>query len=335
MEDEGKCSRKRWRVQFEAAIQPLASSVTVSRHGLAALDNTAFRALVKEAKQNPEAAEMVKEYLPRIHVNAGDVIGLIKRHPEVGAVFDGEGQDTATNILMPWKEFRMELNRLAERVARIAVLRGEASAVAEVDEFLTLASRGQLAGFEVSVIRGIAVEGAMSLGPGAFVTTYSDAVERGLARRERRPELVQFAPDYEADRASVVVREMTWSPALANPRGSGHGRLRMARPKFVGNPDASLWIVLDFLALVTEQRVEVAELLSCAPQFTDIDPNFAPGSSTGWAIKDQWPVKELTDAQVSKAGDLLQAWQRFSGSERWRLELGLARLVSCHASNVG
>ena len=222
----------------------------------------------------------------------------------------------------------MELNRLAERVAKIAVLRGEKSAVEEVDQFLTLASRGQLPGFEVSVIRGIEADEAVRLVSGAFVTTYSDAVERGLARSKKWRELGDFAPDYEADRASVVVREMTWSPTLANPRGSGHGRSRMARPKFVGNPDASLWIVLDFLALVTEQRVEVAELLCCAPQFTDIDPNFAPGSSTGWASKDQWPVKELTDVQVSKTEDLLQAWRRFSGSERWRLELGLARLVS-------
>ena len=40
------------------------------------------------------------------------------------------------------------------------------------------------------------------------------------------------------------------------------------------------------------------------------------------------PDENRPTAQAPSASNLLEAWQRFGGDERWRLELGLARLVS-------
>ena len=327
MEHKGKNSRQEWRASFEAAIHPLASSITVSRYGLPTLDNAAYRTLAEQAKEDPEAALMVQEYLPRIHVDAGEVVELIVRHPEVGQVFDGEGMGRATFATMPGNGFRIELKQMAERVARIAVLRGEASAASELDEFLSLASRGQLPGYEVTVIRGLTVEGVRSLGPGTTVTTYGDAVRMGWVRARRR-DSGESGPDHEADGASVLIREMTWSPCLVAPHTLKPLAVAESKPTYVGNSDTNLGIVLNCLSLVTEQRVAPVRILSCAPRFTDIDPNFGPGSGTGWAIEEKWRLMELTDAQASDAAELLQAWKRFKGKERWRLELGLARLVS-------
>ena len=111
-------NRRDWREQFETAIRPLASSVTAARYGLPSLDNAAYRTLAKQAEQNPRAASMLQQYLPRIHVDAGVVIDLIVEHPEVGEVFDRQGEDTATFVTMPGKGFRVELKQMAERTGQ-------------------------------------------------------------------------------------------------------------------------------------------------------------------------------------------------------------------------
>ena len=329
MTNKHEAGRQRddWRVRFEAAIQPLSLSVTASRYGWPSLDNATYRALAKQAQQNPEAAWALQEYLPRIHVGAGEVIDLIVGHPNVGEVFEGQGDDTATFVTMPGKGFRVELRRMAEKIARIAVIRGDAAAAQEVDEFLALASEGELPGYEVAVIRGLTVDGVVSLGSGNFVTSYSDAAERGLAR-ELEPEPLRFGPDHEADQASVVFRKMTWKPCLVDPRSSRNLGDWPSKAKFEGGSGPALGVVLDLLSLVAEKRVELVEILSCAPAFREINPNFGPGTSRFFMVTDQWPTEQLTCTQASQVGDLLRAWTRFKRARQTNLELGLARLAS-------
>lgn len=321
-------------MEFEAAIRPLASSVGATRYGLPPLDNAAYRNLARTAKTDPNAAQALHEYLPSLQADAGDAIGLVVNHPDVGDVFDGEGEDAATFVTMPGHGFRVELRQAVERVARIAVIRGEAAAAWEIDEFLALAGRGQLAGHEVAVVRGLAVDGIVPLAPGTFVTTYRDAVGRGLAK-ERKPEPFDFGPDHEADGASVVYREMTWRPCLVRPRTASDERKLAPKPKYGEASGPAFSVVLDLLSLAMEQRLEVVEILSCAPSFTDIDPNFAPGSSTWFTIHDQWSVQHLTNGQALRVGTMLQAWAGAKGRNRRQLELGLARLVSSIRRNRG
>ena len=327
-------NRDEWRVELEAAIRPLASSVTARRHGLPPLDNAAYRKLAEEATVNPAAARALREYLVSTHADPSDVIDLIVEHPDVGEVFDGEGEDAATFVAMPGGGFRVELKQMAGRIARVAIIRGEAAAARETDELLALAGRGRLPGYEVAVVRGLTVERVTPLGPGAFVTTYSDAVKRGLARK-REPEPLGFGPDHEADGASVVYREMTWRPCLVKPLTSADIGKRPPTAKFGGRSGPMLNVVLGCLSLVTERRVELVEILSCAPAFTDIIPNLAPGSSMGYVITDEWPAEDLTRGHASKVGSLLQAWPGVKGGNQRRLELGLARLVSSTRRNRG
>ena len=334
MSGGGVSNREEWRVRFEAAIRPLALSVTASRYGLPQLDNAAFRNLAREAKVNLEAAQVLREYYPSIQGDVDEVIGLIVEHPDVGDVFDGEGERTATFVTMPGHGFRVELRQVAERIARIAVIRGEAAAAMETDEFLALAGRGQLPGFEVAVVRGLAVDGAVELAPGTFVTTYGDAVARGLAKK-REPEPLGFGPDHEADGASVVCREMTWRPCLVGPQAANHKPSLTPKPSYAGKPGPALSVVLDSLSVVMEQRVELVEIYSCAPAFTDINLNFAPGSSTWFTVNDQWRTQQLTSCQALRVGTVLEAWTGVRGRNRSRLELGLARLASSIRRNRG
>ena len=300
-------NRDEWRVELEAAIRPLASSVTAGRHGLPPLDNAAYRKLAEEATVDPPAARALREYLVSTHADPSDVIKLIVEHPDVGEVFDGEGEDAATFVVKPGGGFRVELKQMASRIARVAIIRGEAAAARETDELLARAGRGQLPGYEVAVVRGLTVERVTPIGLGAFVTTYSDAVERGLAKK-REPEPLGFGPDHEADGASVVYREMTWRPCLVKPPTSADFGKRPAKVKFGGRSGPMLNVVLGCLSLVTEHRVELVEILSCAPAFTDIIPNLAPGSSVGYEMTDQWRAEDLTSGQASKVAALLEAW---------------------------
>ena len=325
--------RNDWRRQFEMAMRPLSSSITASRYGMPPLDNAGYRGLVKHVEENPEAAWLLKEYLTRIHVDATDAIELIEAHPEVRDVFSGHGMDRATFVTMPGKGFRMELKQLAGYAARIGAIRGDTVAAAEVDEFLTLAGNGRLPGYEVAVIRGLTVEGMVRLGHRTKLTTHADAMERGLAKKPER-ESLDVRQDHETTKqTSVVFREMTWSPCLVSPPASLDMEERQPRADFAGGP--GLGVVLDCLSLVTAQRVELVEILSCAPGYLDINPNFAPGTSFGFVIPDEWRAKQLTTEQASEIEGLLEAWPMFEHGKRRILELGLARLVSSIRRNRG
>lgn len=322
-----------WRSAFAEALRPLSESLTASRYGLPSLDNAAYRALARQATRNIETRALLAEYLPRVHVDEGQVIDLFVEHPEVGNVSSGRGRDRATFVTMPGHGFRVELKQLAERAARIAVMRGDEVAATELDEFLTLASQGQLPGYEVVVLYGLAVESAVDLGPGTRLASYEEAIQRGLVRK-RRPEPLDVGPDYERMRASVLFREMTWCPCLVGPSAAKDLGARWPTSKFGWESGPSLGVILDLLSLVTAQRIEMAEILSCAPDFVDVNPNLGPGSSTWFVIPDQWQVVELTSAQATEVREWLETWASF-GAERGVLELGLARLVSSFRRHRG
>ena len=212
-------------------------------------------------------------------------------------------------------------------------MRGDDVAATELDNFLTFASQGQLLGYEVVVFRGLAVEGAVNLGPGTRLASYKEAVRRGLVRK-REPEPLNVGPDYERMRASVLFREMTWSPCLVGPSTVKDFGADRPASEFGWVSGPSLGVILDLLSLVTAQRVEMVEILSCAPDFIDVNPNLGPGSSMGFVIPDQWQVGDLTSAQAMEVGEWLEAWASFS-DERGVLELVLARLVSSFRRHRG
>ena len=111
---------------------------------------------------------------------AGEVRNLIETHPDIVDVFDGFGTDRATTVFMRGRSFQSGLDHLVNSVARIGVLRGNAVATTEVDEFLVLAGKGELPFYEVRVIHGLSVESEVSLASNLKLTSYEDAVERGF-----------------------------------------------------------------------------------------------------------------------------------------------------------
>ena len=329
-------ARNAWREAFADVLAPLSDSVTAHRRGLPDLGNVEYRALAARAEGDIGLQEMLSEYLTEIAEDPQAVIGLILKHPAAGGVFDGRGKDAATFVTMPGKGFRVELKQFVRRAAALGARRSVWAATVEVDRLLTLGSEGRLPGYEVVVIRGLSMEGATELGPGTWLASYDEALARGLLRAEP-PGPANNDPDYRGIQALVLFREMTWSPCLVTPRTSKNFGDQPAATTFTWQSGPALGVLLGLLSLVTSQRIDVVEMLSCAPAFVVLDPNFGPGSKTGFPTWEGWKVKELKPAQAAEARDLCEAWSKFGSADRDRnnLELSLGRLVSSVRRNRG
>ena len=325
-------SRQEWRRAFAAAIAPLAGSVTGLGWGLPTLSNADYRTLARQAQSDERARTVLDKFLTEIDGDATEAVDLVRDHPSVGATFSGEGADAATFVLLPGKGFSVALSHLVRQAATMAAKRDERSAAADIDEFLSAASEGRLPGFEVAVIRGVTTAGLIDLGPGTRLTSYEEAIELGLVRDEK-DDPIRSEPDYRKLKASVLFREMTWSPCLVAPKAlkgplNPDGEVEHAVPAFTWEKGPPLWVLLDLLSMVAEQRIDLLFISSCAPEFVQIDPGFGPGGGTSFPSPNWWKAKELTAEHVDSARTLNEHWNRFHGAGRDSVELALARLVS-------
>ncbi len=313
---------------------PLSGTLTAHRPELPDLGNAEYQELAKRARVDVKARAVLEEYLTEIHADPSKVIELVVKHPGVGAVFGGQGKDAATFVTMPGKGFRVELKQLAQRAATIGARRGDEAAAEEMDRFLTLGTEGRLPGYNVVVIRGLVMTGVVELGPDAGLASYEDAVKRGMLKKEEPAPWNDVTP-YRDMQALVLFRKMIWSPCLVTPRKSKHVNDPPLRVKFSWRNGLADEVLLNLLSLVTSQRIEVVEILSCAPDFVDVDPNFGPGTKVGFVSTDWWKVKELKWEHVTQARRLFCEWTSFGGDKRDLLELALSRLVSSVRRNRG
>ena len=327
-------ARNEWREAFAEVLAPLSDLVTAHRRGLPDLGNMEYRALALRAAGDVGLQELLSQYLTEIAGDPEAVIGLVLKHPAAGGVFEGRGKDAATFVTMPGHGFRVELKAFARRAAALGVRLGVQVAVAEVDQLLTLGAEGQLPGYEVVVIRGLSMDGVTELGPGISLASYDEAVARGLLS-ERPPGPTNDDPDYRKMQALVIFREMTWSPCLVAPQTSKNLRDPPPIARFTWHSGPALSALLDLLSLATSQRIDVVEVLSCAPAFTALDPNFGPGSRMGFPTLEWWNVKALEPAAAAEARGLCDAWGAFDGTDRVRLELSLGRLASSARRHLG
>ena len=327
-------ARNEWRETLAEVLAPLSDSVTAHRRGLPDLGNAEYRALARRAAGDVALRELLSQYLTEIAGDPEAVIGLVLKHPAAGGVFEGRGNEAATFVTMPGHGFRIELRQFARRAAALGARLGVGAAAAEVDCLLTLGAEGRLPGYEVVVIRGLSMDGVTELGPGTWLASYDEALVRGLLRAEP-PGQANDDPDYRGMQALVMFREMTWSPCLVTPRTSKNFGDTPPTARFAWRSGPALGALLDLLSLATSHRIDVVDILSCAPAFTALDPNFGPGSKTGFHVGERWKVKALEPEEAAEARGLYQAWSTFGGTDRDRLELSLGRLVSSERRNLG
>ena len=69
-------------------------------------------------------------------------------------------------------------------------------------------------------------------------------------------------------------------------------------------------------------------MLTCAPEFVDVSPNFGPGSSTGFLHSDHWSKKDLMRNETEDFRNRLHGWTQFDTDKRATLELAVSRLAA-------
>ena len=327
-------ARNGWRASFAEALVPLSNSVKAHRRGLPDLGIVEYRSLARRAAGDVDLQELMSQYLTKSTGDPEPAIGLLLKHPAALGMFAGRGKHAATFVTMPGKGFRVELQQLVGRAAALGARVGVEAAAAEVDQLLTLGADGQLPGYEVVVIRGLSMQGVTELGPATWLASYDEALARGLLRAEP-PGPTNDAPDYRGMEALVIFREMTWSPCLVTPRTAKNLDDPPPTASFAWPSGPTLSVLLDLLSLATSQRIDVVEMLSCAPALAALDPNFGPGSKMGFRTWGWWKVKVFEAAEAAEVRRLGKAWAVFGSADRDRLELSLGRLVSSERRNLG
>ena len=326
-----------WMDAIERVLAPLVESATADRIGLPTLTNEAYRALAEQAQTSSEARTVFDNYLLKLNSNPTDLINLLSEHPAVSPNLDDTRKNVAAFVDMPGKGFRMPLSSMARHLVQSAMRRGCRGAATHLNEFLTLSAEERVPGYEIVVFLGLAVSGEVEIAPGLEIISYQSAAERGLVRNEP-PGPTNDMPDYVGMDAFVLARAMTWGPCLVPP-GTIVSPLRVSlkavedsgkctMPTFRWLPGLSSGIVFDFLSIVVSHRVQVLSILSCAPEFVDVDPNFGPGSSVSFIHDDHWGKKNLTSERVRELQKLLSAWSAFEESNCDTLELAVSRLAS-------
>ena len=86
---------------------------------------------------------------------------------------------------------------------------------------------------------------------------------------------------------------MVWGPCLVSPKTSRNLDNNVF-PTFTSFDGHQSGVLFDLLTIVTSHRIQVLSVLTCAPEFVDLDPNFGPGSSTGFLHSDHWSKKDMT-----------------------------------------
>ncbi len=319
--------RQEWIESVERALGRLVESVTAKRFHPPPLTNEQYRALGRAANHYAEARAVFDQYYPELNVPSSELMDLLAEHPAIRRNCRGTGSDLATFVTMPSKGFRMELRDLARHLTRAAVRRGRRDTAAYVERFLSLSDANQVSGYEVAVFRGLTMVGEAELGDGLDILSYEHAAQRGLVRNDP-PGPANDMPDYAGMGALVLAREMTWGPCLVPPRTSKDLGIQGPTPKYRCVPDCSMGVIFDLLSLTTSQRVQLLSVLCCAPDLVDLNPNFGPGSSSGFLHGDAWTKKDLTQEHIGDLQGLLCSWSRFKVEDRRTLELGLSRLAS-------
>ena len=315
-----------WIGAVEHALAPLVETATGHRFGLPPLPNGDYRALAATAKIDPDARTNFYLFVIKLNRDPSEMVELLSRHPAIEPNAAGVGEELATFVEMPSKGFRLELRDLARHLTRSAVMRGCHAAVTQLERFLTLSTEGRVPGYEITVFRGLLMEGEVGIAPGLDIVSYTRAAERGLVRNEP-PGPANDMPDYAGMGALVLAREMTWDPCLVPPKTSRNMGSNV-EPTFTWFDGHQSGVLFDLLTIVTSHRIQVLSVLTCAPEFVDIDPNFGPGSSTGFLHSDHCSKKDLTRNGTEDLRSRLHGWTQFDTDKRATLELAVSRLAT-------
>ena len=248
-----------WIDSLAQALDILAGSIAAVRINLPKLTTSEYRSLARQANRNANADLLFEEYLPKLDSVPSAAINVLLGHPVIGREAEVSGGKPAFMMLMPpGGASRVELERLALYLTKTALRKGGRYAARILGEYLTLSEAKALPAREITLFRGLQVDGCLEIGAGAFIAPYSELVDQGLLR-ERREVPYEDPPDYRQMEVAALVRDLTWGPGIKPPMTS-------RTPPREGVPDMSfpylgdregIGVIIDFLSILTRRELDI------------------------------------------------------------------------------
>ena len=321
-----------WIDDLARTLDDLAGSITAVRINLPTLTTSQYRSLAQQANWNADADLLFEEYLPKLDFVPPAAIDLLLGHPVIGREAEVSGDKPAFMIIMPpGSASRVELDRLALYLTKTALRKGGRYAARILDEYLTLSEARALPAREITLFRGLQVDGRFEIGEGAFIAPYAELVDQGLLK-ERREVPYEDPPDYRQMGVAALVRDLKWGPGVKPPMTS-------RTPPGEGVPDVTyaclgdregIGVILDFLSILTRHELDILSVQYRAGDFMEeIDPSFKAGMTTTLVEKSMLrpfmrTPQHLEDGQV----DILRAFVRDWGKGDGIVGRALRRLAS-------
>ena len=321
-----------WVDSLARALDGLVGSMTAVHGRLPTLTTSQYRALAQQANCNADAELLFEEYLPKLDFVPPAAIDVLLGHPVIGReAEDSRGKPAFMMIMPPGAASRVELDRLALYLTKTALRNDGRYSALILSQYLTLSEARALPAREITLFRGLQVDKCFEIGEGAFITSYTELVHRGLLR-ERRKVPDEDPPDYRQMKVAGLVRDLTWGPGIKPPMTS--------RTSFAeGVPDMTFpclsdrdgnGVIIEFLSILTRRELGILSVQYRAADFMgEIDPNFKTGMTTALVEKSRLrpfmsAPQRLEDGQVDMLRDFIRDWTKGDGI----VDRALRRLAS-------
>lgn len=320
-----------WINRLAEELNILAQSVTASRINMPTLTSEQYRELANQAIHNIEAKMLFEGYYPQLNSDATNAMELLRTHPIIQRELADSSDNAAIMVVTPRGRSRTDWNRLVHRLVRSAIKGDGHRAANKLHKYLTLSDKKRLPGYEITLFRGLKVEGRIKIGRGAFIASYDDIVKLGLLKAGENVPWNDH-PDYRNKDVSALVRHLKWGPGITRPlSGSDIGPTPEVTFPYLDNRE-NLGIIFDFLSIVTRQELEILSVQFRGAKFMeDIDANFPAYAVTAFSENGMRrgisPRRDVLSVQeVNAFREFIHNWM--NASSDLKIDLAIRRLAS-------
>ena len=211
------------RVKISGSIQHLLGTPPYeSNEGDRQWHLSKFRAFAARAKTDPEASRAFDEAWLSLDFDPVQARGMVREHPLLGCGVVGSGSNEKVGLVFLTLVRETRLKELVENLTKLTVRDGGLRAATLLHEFLDAGARCELQGHEILLLHGLDPGARRDLGPDAYLAPYRDAqLTFDLPDTPEKWITDHFGGSKDADATSVLVRGLTWGPAVAPTAGAG------------------------------------------------------------------------------------------------------------------
>ena len=350
---------ERLAMALEALAPRMGTSVPEEVDGLVRANRSAgirsydqYPDLAQKAQHDPAPSTAFEESRAWLDDEPNDVMAALREHPVINQALAGSGEDEEVQLMGPYWMSRVDLKALSTRLVELAAETDGRSAACTFQRFLTQGEARELAGYDVTLFRGLELNRRLDVGEGAFLAPYGEVesicgpYRVSTIGHPRGGRWEVSPPDEGLKDAAAFVRELAWGPCVSSTAQDLSGTLTTefrfsAEGDAREDPSSSFEFpedqetVRDLLCIATGSHVIAwRRYVRVAKWMEGIDPNFEAGWSQGsvWE-SDPWRPNALSDEATEWFLAMIHGWGRYGGDHRL-LRLAIRRLAESR-SRIG